>query len=546
MKSRITTLLVVATVATIGMAATAQAAGELTQKPGTAGCISEDTSKMACQDGRGLEGATAVAVSPDGKNAYVVAVDSEGVAILDRDPATGALTQRSGATACVTKDGNGGTCQVVKALAGAYGVAVSADGRNVYVAAFTGGVTIFDRDASTGALVQKAGTAGCISSDGSGGDCQKGTAIAGASSVVVTPDGKTAYVAAYTSSAVGIFDRDASTGALTQKAGTAGCVAEDGGAACQDGRALYGASKVTVSGDGRSVYATSHGSEAGDGLAILDRVPATGATAQKQGPAGCVTDGGSEGACQDSGGIDSFYDVAVSPDGGNVYVTAVRSGAIARFDRDASGALTRKQGVALGGGASEIAVSPDGLNVYAAMPETHSVAILDRAATGALTARPGVPGCVSETGSAGGCQDGYGLYGAFGVTVSPDGRNVYVASRYSDGVAVFDRAPAPPVALPQADRLAPGVSGFRVARNGRVRFTLSEAAAVRIVVQRTRPGRRVRVRTLSLSGHAGANTARLRIRARGRYRATITATDTSGNRSAPRRAGFRIVRKAGR
>ena len=79
-----------------------------------------------------------------------------------------------------------------------------------------------------------------------------------------------------------------------------------------------------------------------------------------------------------------------------------------------------------------------------------------------------------------------------------------------------------------------------------MRFTLSEAANVRIVVQRTKRGRRVRVRTVSLSGHAGANTARLRVRARGRYRATITATDLSGNRSAPARAGFRIVRRAGR
>jgi hypothetical protein len=102
------------------------------------------------------------------------------------------------------------------------------------------------------------------------------------------------------------------------------------------------------------------------------------------------------------------------------------------------------------------------------------------------------------------------------------------------------------VALPEADRLAPGVSGFRVTPSGRVRFTLSEAAAVRIVVQRTRRGRHVRVRTVKLAGHAGANTARLRVRARGRYRATITATDGSGNRSAPARAGFRIVRTAGR
>ena len=116
---------------------------------------------------------------------------------------------------------------------------------------------------------------------------------------------------------------------------------------------------------------------------------------------------------------------------------------------------------------------------------------------------------------------------------------------------MFDRAPAPPAALPQADRLAPAVSRFSLSpkrargRSARVRFTLSEPAAVRIVIERTRPGKRRVVRTLSLSGHAGANTARLRLRARGRYRATITATDGAGNRSAARRAGLPDRAEAG-
>ena len=77
-KSRITTLLVVTTVATIGMAATAQAAGELTQKPGTAGCISEDTSKMACQDGGAWRAPARSPSALTAGNAYVVATDSDG------------------------------------------------------------------------------------------------------------------------------------------------------------------------------------------------------------------------------------------------------------------------------------------------------------------------------------------------------------------------------------------------------------------------------------------------------------------------------------
>ena len=138
--------------------------------------------------------------------------------------------------------------------------------------------------------------------------------------------------------------------------------------------------------------------------------------------------GGSEGACQSSG-IEAFYDVTVSPDGRSAYVTSVRDGAIAQFDRDtASGALTQKPGIAVGGGVSEVVVSPDGRNVYAAVPELGTVATLDRDATGALTPRTGAAGCVSETGSAGGCQDGRGLVGVCGIAVSPDGRNVYTAA----------------------------------------------------------------------------------------------------------------------
>jgi hypothetical protein len=43
--------------------------------------------------------------------------------------------------------------------------------------------------AATGALTQKAGTAGCISETGTGGECADGTALVGAFSVTVAPFG---------------------------------------------------------------------------------------------------------------------------------------------------------------------------------------------------------------------------------------------------------------------------------------------------------------------------------------------------------------------
>jgi DNA-binding beta-propeller fold protein YncE len=138
--------------------------------------------------------------------------------------------------------------------------------------------------------------------------------------VVVSPDGANLYTVSASADAVAVFDRDPATGALAQKPGTAGCISETGsGGACQDGTALTGPFFVTVTGDGRSVYVTSSMSDA---VAVFDRDPATGALAQKPGTAGCVSEDGSGGACQNGAALDAAAGVAASPDGTSVYVAA--------------------------------------------------------------------------------------------------------------------------------------------------------------------------------------------------------------------------------
>ena len=106
---------------------------------------------------------------------------------------------------------------------------------------------------------------------------------------------------------------------------------------------------------------------------------------------------------------------------------------------------------------------------------------------------------------------------------------------------------------PAADKSVPVLSRFSAAtaRRTRFRYALNEPARVTIVIQRaSRRGGRVHYRTfgrLTRSGRQGLNrTARFRkvggrvLRA-GSYRAVARATDVAGNRSAPRRARFRIV-----
>ncbi|MCB0828727.1 MAG: hypothetical protein KDB62_07970, partial [Solirubrobacterales bacterium] len=109
--------------------------------------------------------------------------------------------------------------------------------------------------AAVGTLDQKSGTAGCVSETGSAGACADGTALGEAYSVAVSPDGGSVYVASAVSDAVAVFDRNPTTGALSQKPGTAGCVSETGsGGICVDGKALDGPRSVAVSPDGESVY----------------------------------------------------------------------------------------------------------------------------------------------------------------------------------------------------------------------------------------------------------------------------------------------------
>jgi DNA-binding beta-propeller fold protein YncE len=386
--------------ATIGLAA-APALGvpPLEVLPGTDGCISETGNGGNCVDGKALDGPFAVAVSPDGLNVYVASGTSLAVAVFDRQPSTGVLTQRAGTEGCWSEDGSAGACSDGRSLHGANGVAVSPDGLNVYVTAFASGegaLAVFDRNLITGALTQKAGAAGCISDLGGGG-CTDGTALDGVSAVAVSHDGRNVYTAAVgPSSAVAVFDRDLATGVLTQKAGTDGCVSDSGtSGSCTNGTALLGARALALSLDGRNVYVAA---EVSNAVAVFDRDPTNGELTQQAGTDACVSEDGTGGLCRD--GV----------------------------------ALQDPQGVA---------VSADGLTVYVASRDSDAVAVLGRSrATGELSLKIGNSGCNSETGTGGACRDGVALDGANGVVVSPDGRSVYVTAGVSSAVAVFDRTNA--------------------------------------------------------------------------------------------------------
>ena len=431
--------------------------GALVQLAGARGCLVDRSAPAGdCGTARALKGpgpfmgSRAIALSPDGKNVYVASSRSDAIAIFARNERTGALLQRSGTDGCVAAKGAGGCAKAI-GLDGPNSVALTPDGRYLYATSRgSSSVTAFRRNRSTGALSQLRGGAGCVSGLPVPG-CGVGRALVGPDVLVVSPDGRNVYAGSFFGNAVAIFARSASTGALTQPEGTAGCIAASATSSCATALGLEAPEGMAISADGASVYVASALSNA---LVAFARDTSTGTLTQPTDGSGCIVESPLTG-CTTGVQLSGANAVTVSPDDDDVYVTSLFSDSVTSFSRSSSPAtLTQKPGTAgcliylraagcsFGRALSApegLAVSPDGTSVYAAAFATGAIAVLDRSRkSGALAQKPGRAGCVA-TKSVPGCSPGRALRGVSSIAVSPDGHHVYSTSFGSNAVDVFRR-----------------------------------------------------------------------------------------------------------
>lgn len=397
-----------------GVAAASIAAkpGQLFQLPGKQACVAEGDSQGACITVPALAGLSAVIVSPDNRNVYTASYFGQSVDTFLRDHYTGALqfkkcfsssyadcapapalngaialafspdgqylyvvSSSDGAinvfarngdgslafVACYSYDGSDGACTEVTGMEDANSVSVTKDGKNVYVT--TASSVVIFRRLTNGKLAQLPLPQGCLMSPPAEQDegappppdCSVvNNGLDAPASVLITADGRHAYVAG--GRAVAAFAR-APDGSLAQIAGTAGCITDDGSdGACASMPSLGDLVEAAMDPAGHMFYAADFFSDA----VLMFRFGSGGGLVAPSGPAA---------------GLDGPTSVALSPDGQTLYATSTPSNTVLAYNRATDGSLTQLQCVNADGsngckaGVSmaapqALAISPDGSNVY--------------------------------------------------------------------------------------------------------------------------------------------------------------------------------------
>lgn len=305
------------------------------------------------------------------------------------------------------------TGQDVPDLSKPSAIAVAPGGLHAYATSSDRNAVVrFDRDPASGAL-----------SNPTSYKADAQVRLKAAQDIVLSADGNFAYVVALEDNAVTVFSRDAASGDL----GFVESIVQGGPV---DG--MQKPFRLAISPDDAQVYVLGRDSNA---VVTFNRDASTGQLEF----AGKIA--------KDAGGLSKLISpsgIAITPDGSQVFVTARSGNALLSFDREQDagsadfGQLSQRAvqaagpgGVAIGlNGAFGVAVSPDGKQVYVVAEQDRSVSTFNRAADGSLS-----PPSVIRQGDPG----VYGLGGAQGVRVAPNGKEIFVTGYDDDSFSVFKR-----------------------------------------------------------------------------------------------------------
>ncbi len=252
--------------------------------------------------------------------------------------------------------------------------------------------------------------------------------------MAISPDGKSLYAGSSVMDGFASYDRDPATGALTKRPG---CFSYDGGwvkntttdgTPCTAVTSLRQVYSIHVAPDGKNLYVISQKT-----ITTFNRDPVTGNVTARTGPTSCLSLDGdlvwnapNDNLCTAAGGTNIMKRMVFAPNSNHVYVggaysaTAGTTDAITLFDRAADGTLTRRSTPTAKDGCiawtsgphsagscrnaraigliKAWTMSPDGKQLYVA-GDQQGIAIIDRdTTTGLLSERATPNGCITETG----------------------------------------------------------------------------------------------------------------------------------------------------
>ena len=227
------------------------ATGALSQSGAPAACMSQ-AGTADCAGNSRLEGITGIAVSPDGNDVYltgwgstakglVTALDVVAGGVQQADPATGGCFQHEPSAGCLAALG----------LEGATDVVVSPDGKHVYTSAyggpsFVGQIAVFSRGAD-GKLAQGSAPDACVARAAGAQGCAVAALVSPSRAIVFASD-ETGYVDSQES--VLLVKRNPQTGVITVPGACVGSSTVSPWDACSDVQNLFGISELAVTGDG--------------------------------------------------------------------------------------------------------------------------------------------------------------------------------------------------------------------------------------------------------------------------------------------------------